>query len=904
MKTISTIVCALISISFPFVVRADVIAPQIEPTFENQSKLAVSVLVHGVEVRNGSGTLVATTSPQNISYTYAPGPNYFGANGGSISDSERDRMFKYQVATYMAYLDLWKGVPFTNGAELVQTWDITGTSSGNVSAVLPTAGEYFFVVHVPNALFQDPVTEVCGGVSEGCDPNALLEAGTMERERDYFRTVAKLHTLPWNEVTGFVLYMGGTLFTVSPPSLGASNILFLPGVTGSRLYQNIGGKENKVWEASLSFTQSDIKALYMDGNGASVNDLYTKSGEAVSHIDIPFVGVDVYKTFFEKLQSYKDNGSITDYRIFPYDWRVSPDVTAESPVQYLDGPHLLEDELASLASSSRTGKVTIIGHSNGGLVAKALLNKLEQEGKQGLVDTLVLLDVPQLGTPDTLSATLHGDFGDLTGKGGIYLSKKNARSLTENMPDAYALLPSPHYFDVVSDPVVDVSNAPHLRALAGVASSSISTASELERYVTGGNGRAKPAVDDVEQPNTLSQPLLTAAKDLHRALDSWTPPIGVRVLQIAGWGIDTPKGITYTEEVKAKCVITFVCGAKTVLTHKVNMTTDGDGTVVLPSEVAMASTSTYYLDLASDADASGNPRNHANVTESKLFQDLLTQLVIDRNSTVLPAHVSTSTPTRGNTATRLRLRVLSPVTLDAYDSQGRHTGLVRTQNGEVSYVEEQIPNSYYREYGEGKYLGLSANDVVQIKMNGTDTGTFTYEVTEVGTTTEMIVAYKDIPVTASTTATMDIARSEITNAPLSLDYNGDGVVDVVLASSTAQEDWNTYVSLILLHVQSMNLSTSSKFQLTAKFENIRHLLQKDGQWNGTDDDRDRLDVKKNEHALAQAVRKLGKIQTWVTTQVVTTNQGKITVLSKRISRTQAEAVLGMIIHLRTRIQQP
>ena len=39
-----------------------------------------------------------------------------------------------------------------------------------------------------------------------------------------------------------------------------------------------------------------------------------------------------------------------------------------------------------MASSSQTGKVNIVTHSNGGLIAKALINKLKKLGKENLID--------------------------------------------------------------------------------------------------------------------------------------------------------------------------------------------------------------------------------------------------------------------------------------------------------------------------------------------------------------------------------------------------------------------------------------------------------------------------------------------------------------------------------------
>ncbi|MCP5810435.1 hypothetical protein NL321_30250, partial [Klebsiella pneumoniae] len=52
--------------------------------------------------------------------------------------------------------------------------------------------------------------------------------------------------------------------------------------------------------------------------------------------------------------------------------------------------------------------MTIVAHSNGGLVAKALLNQLGGETAKSLVGRVIMIGVPQSGAPADLGAMLVG----------------------------------------------------------------------------------------------------------------------------------------------------------------------------------------------------------------------------------------------------------------------------------------------------------------------------------------------------------------------------------------------------------------------------------------------------------------------------------------------------------------
>ena len=260
----------------------------------------------------------------------------------------------------------------------------------------------------------------------------------------------------------------------------------------------------------------------------------------------------------------------------------------------------------------------------------------------------------------------------------------------------------------------------------------------------------------------------------------------------------------------------------------------------------------------------------------------------------------------------LRLRVLSPVTLDVYDSEGRHTGTVPNpnQDSDLIFIEQEIPGSYYQRYGEGQYIGLPADGDYRIVMNGTDTGTFTFEITPVsGGDAGTPISYANIPVNDSTIATVNLSSNAPESSQLLLDMNGDGVAETTLASSTEALNPVAYTKLIKLNIATMDMGKVTKLQLQAKFTNVQYLLARVDTWDNTDGDNDQAEIKGILKKLgmrvgnALALKKLDKIEAYVQKQLHKppvkrgSNQG-----DERISPIQAEAIIDMINHLRDLIK--
>ncbi len=625
-------------------------------------------------------------------------------------------------------------------------------------------------------------------------------------------------TTPWTPLNCSISSTESAEFGVSlappvepPPAECCSSVVFLPGLEASRLYRDIsiptiGTTTKRLWEPEILHNNSD---LFLNPDGTpKVSGIYTKDVIGRSY---------VFKTIYEGLNNSMDGlvsgGAIKEWKPFPYDWRLDVSDVVNHPIALATSSYSMVDEIIRIASSSPTKKVTIIAHSNGGLVGKELISKLVQMGRGDIVDKFVMVAVPQLGTPQTLSALLHSDntgmpFGVLP----ILMNKTTSRQLSENMASGYGLLPSVDYLNHVADPVVTFSTTSALTAqYVSKYGQNINTPMELHDFLLGAEGRAKPSTSDLLTPNKLNTTLLARAETDHATLDNWTAPTTTQVFQIAGWGVPTLKGIKY----EGRCT-----DVGCFLDHSPELTSDGDKTVVAPSAGAMATT-TYWLNLKTDK------KEHENILESSNLLIFLENIV--QNSSSFVANITTTKPAPNPTdAPSLRLAVHSPVSLNLYDSFGNHTGVSSTTLGGDPFIDEQIPGSYYLEMGEGKYAGAEENGTTTIKLLGTGLGTFTFDIQEVRSDDSVIATttFADIPVTASSMATISLQSLVASSTVLALDVDGDGSVDATISSGEGLSA-DDLVGLLKGFVSTLNLPEKKDKQLSKKIEKLQKVLEKE-----------------------------------------------------------------------------
>jgi hypothetical protein len=612
-----------------------------------------------------------------------------------------------------------------------------------------------------------------------------------------------------------------------------SSVLFIPGIQASRLYNS----EEKLWEPGQN---EDVLALSMTENGEPINtDIYTDDIILESSYCAPDIlcGFNIYKKFAEMLDTLVEDDEINAWQAFPYDWRYSAKDILEDGVEVRDGDTFtrkyLSQEVRRLAEESDTGKVTIITHSNGGLLAKALIEKLRAEDNEDIIDMLILTASPQIGTPTAIAGMLHGEKQDLPKHLGWFMARHTAREVARNFESMYSLLPYSEYFSQVLDPPVIFDSTSittkQFRDLYGVA---LTNEGELKNFLLGDPQsdfprEVQPSADSISTPYILNSTLFTRAEEdatFFTSLESGDIP----TVQIIGWGVDTIKAIEY----KDKNVRDSEGNIQKVLDHAPVITEDGDGTVVVPS-AAYLDTDSFYMNLKDYNKLIEFRRNrkHADILEADPVRDLLS-LLIRKEGVEGIEHISEIKPEPKQDDKRIRLRVHSPLALGITDSFGNYTGVVKDEGGNIVRIAEEIPNSYYWEIGEGKYLGLDTADTYSVGLEGTGEGTFTIEIDEVlGGTVLSSATFVSVPVYKETKAHMVLNANELEleselKPELSIDIDGNGEDDVVLVSGDEISIADLF-ALLLGMISGLSLPESPNKKILKDIEALEESIEEE-----------------------------------------------------------------------------
>ena len=582
-----------------------------------------------------------------------------------------------------------------------------------------------------------------------------------------------------------------------------SNVLFLPGIEASRLYRpDYSGGTDQLWEPN---TDSDVQDLLLAADGTSArNDVYTK--DVIDEKNVLPVGQgNIYKSFLNDLNTWKNTDHlITDYAAVPYDWRLSFDDILNSGNQFPDGriyysgdhaatssPYLIQ-ELRRLAKSSKTGKVTIVAHSNGGLLTKALIKKLGDTEAARIIDKIIFIAVPQAGTPQAVGAILNGyDQGLPFDFLPLVLTPETARTLAENMPSAYNLLPSADYFTHIDDPVVTFDDSDFLAEFRSRYGSAIHDGVQLKNFITDTRRLASSSPSDLLYPSVGNTTLLSRAEALHNIIDAWTPPQGVALYEVAGWGEDTLATIEYKEGKKAYCsdiLDVRSCTVSPTITYSPKEVVEGDGTVLVPSALwsaASATTAKYWVNLKEynndfPRSISHLDHKHAEILEVPSLRTLVQNILTNATSTSYTFITTTQPATDATDEKRLRFILHSPLNLSATDDIGNI----------VNASASVIPGSRFKRYGEVQVITVPQNTPITLNLDGYAPGSFTLDIEEIDGNNSIIASstFSAIPSTADTQATMIFTDGTLQNAaPLLVDYDGNGTTDFSLKSEVGKE---------------------------------------------------------------------------------------------------------------------
>ena len=587
---------------------------------------------------------------------------------------------------------------------------------------------------------------------------------------------------------------------------GASSVLFLPGIKASHLYKyDEDEKLDELWVPN--WFGDDIEELKLDSDGNSMEDVFARSGDVLETT----IKGNIYQSFIEDLDKMKEGGIIDNYNAFAYDWRQSVKDIVENGTPYENNQiKQVLAEIDTLARTSKSGKVTIVAHSNGGLVAKMIVKEIKDRGLENKVDKIILVGTPQMGTPIAILSFLYGYEESLP----TLLSQEDARELIENMPGAYGLLPGREYSNRLEDDEEIVEflapNSERGKKFIEAYGNNIDSFEEFRNFLLGDlDGREKPEKDEIELENKLNAKLLDEAIAVHSELDNFSWPEEVKMIQIAGWGLDTIKGIEYREEKNKTCLesklskIPFCVEeeGKYTLIPEPKITGEGDEVVVAPSALMLEDNDKNiercWFNLYESNKGLRINRRHKDILEIGELREFIKNQIQNKEF-ILPEYFSTSKPeiTEG-ISPRIRMRLYSPLDIHVCDKEDNCVGYgeIETDEGKQKIISEDLNNSYYLQLGERKYLGFDEdNGEVEIRLDGYGKGSYTLEIEEVEITNEgenitNFITYKNLPTSDKTKVSLTIPASGLKDIlDLEADYDGDGGNDYVIESKINQEN--------------------------------------------------------------------------------------------------------------------
>ncbi len=568
-----------------------------------------------------------------------------------------------------------------------------------------------------------------------------------------------------------------------------SNVAFFPGIMGSRLYE--GGEE--LWVSSSDGKQ---EKLSMNSDGSSKYDVYTSPQTQFVANASPLVnttqpgivneayGQNIYQSFLEDMQQWKTDGIYNQYAFIPYDWRLSvEDVVMNGKVT--DGKlryttqntditqSFIYNQVKQLQASSKSGKVTLIGHSNGGLVIKAFVQKLKDlnDPLYYQIDKVILVATPQLGTPDAAVSLLHGS------RVGVFpfgVSAERSRDLGKRMPGMYGLLSSERLFGDVN-PLVTFDGVPD--NWTDYYGQAINNIGEYEDYLLGKEGRQDAAYQETDRPAVLSEALWLGAKASHTRLDDWQPAPSTQVIQVAGYGLYTPVGIQLKKNKKCSplqggTLVRCVGGSDTYV-PTIKLTLNGDK-VVLDQSALGGVGEKWWVDIQEyNDDTTGLisqyfiSKEHKNLLEVSTLR-LFTQSVVKNNiqsfnyiSQTKPTHIGRN---------YIKYEVHSPLNLTVTDETGNVTGW----DPAASQIAEQIPGAQYFEIGEVKTVIVPKETEHTVGLTAYADGSFSFTKEELANEDVITsTTIDEVPVFNGTQVTV----LPTSNLVLDIDFNADGTTD-------------------------------------------------------------------------------------------------------------------------------
>ncbi len=605
--------------------------------------------------------------------------------------------------------------------------------------------------HNDIAVFQTPLAQVSidygvgGDVSNSSDLNDLLTlsgsrilSNTFDIKNDILEPI-NAQGVWWGglapKVEGVVKTEGS--LSVDPWSIQTqmsccSSVVFIPGFQASQLgLMNNDNVQDVLW---VPHNNGDVRDLFLSTTGES------KGGIHAFEILNSVFGKEYYAPITHHLNSLVDGGVISSWADFPYDWRYSMfNIKATSTEGGDGGLEKLRQLIVNQSKGSRSGKVTLIAHSNGGLVVRALVAQYPDISAK--IESVVYVGVPHSGTPKAIASLLHGAGESLLA--GILMRAKTARDFGLTLPGAFGLLPHPSFFNGAAKPVITFSSS--TKKLLGINQDSINQAKALDSFLTKIRTSTKDATQ-LNVPSTLSSALLGTTRVEQNKITVGDKS-DFKEYSIYGIGLPTIETLAYKAK-EDSCKVTRLnkCNLENLLLPTYQMSQEGDGTVLSSSASRIGIPLKIDLTLESKK-LDGEKIDHATLFKSPKVRELITKIIEqgggEQNSALAQNSLTNnldevSEDVGGSENDDLDVQQIvsihSPVELHVYDGYGNHTGpQVGNNSGVLSedflFIDEEIPGSVYIDQGHEASIYLSSVEPITIELIGTDVGNFSLDIT-------------------------------------------------------------------------------------------------------------------------------------------------------------------------------
>ncbi len=516
---------------------------------------------------------------------------------------------------------------------------------------------------------------------------------------------------------------------IPEPVATTTPVIIVPGIMASIL---VDQDEKIAWPAltDILISPSDdfMNILKLSDDGSPTNNISPKS--ILKNL--------ATKDFFEGLSSslnsagYVDGQSFFDY---PYDWRL--DISQTASDFETNEVLSLKEKIDVVKTQTGTDKVSLIAHSMGGLLVKKYLKDYGGSSVEKFID----IATPHEGSPKAFKILSYGDSMNISFLSGLVgLNPEEVKSISQNMPGVYDLLPSQNYFD--------------------------SSDSNYQYYILNGVDQNSRLIFDQTESYLKSQgrnaTLVDRAHALHEEIDNLKPSdYGVETYNIVGCGTPTI-GQFYVLDDSIEHPV-----------YNIHMIS-GDGTVPLKSAEAITASSTFYV---KDA-------KHATLPSTVGVKELVVQLL---TSTTTESIDISNYSNLANNSTGCQIpngnivSFHSPIDLHIYDQFGNHVG--PDVSGDL---EENIPGVIYETIEDNKFAFLPEGGDYTVKGNATDSGSFSVRMQqvvdgEVATTT----LFANIPLTLTTQAEFTIGST--TPIVVAIDANNDGAYESHYSVSTTTQ---------------------------------------------------------------------------------------------------------------------